>query len=202
VKSEVKAAFSAPAKSSPKIVEIIQETKDVDSNSSNSDNTVSSSTLISKVVPEPAIYYDNSNIDKHLNPFVQLLKKNNLLMNKHIPIEYMINDKETRLQLLAGFIDTDGTIKQNDTQTTYIEISQSHRLHKNLIESLDFIAKSLGYATSIYYTNDNKITKKGESRQMMTLRIMGENINEIPTLVKRKQIKFSDSLGTIRFSTT
>ena len=50
---------------------------------------------------------NNSNIDNHLNPFVQILKKNNLLMNKHIPIEYMINDKETRLQLLAGFIDTD-----------------------------------------------------------------------------------------------
>jgi DNA gyrase/topoisomerase IV subunit B len=135
---------------------------------------------------------DISNVDKHLNPFVQLLKKNNLLMNKHIPVEYMINDKETRLQLLAGFIDTDGTIKSNDTQTTFIEIAQSYRLHKNLIESLDFIAKSLGYATSIYYSNDNKITKKGESRQMMTLRIMGENINEIPTLVKRKQIKFSE----------
>ena len=27
---------------------------------------------------------------------------------------------------------------------------------------------------------------------MITLRIMGENINEIPTLVKRKQIKFSE----------
>lgn len=134
---------------------------------------------------------NNLNINKHLNPFVQLLKKNNLLMNKHIPIEYMINDKETRLQLLAGFIDTDGTIKENNTQTAFIEISQSHRLHKNLIESLDFIAKSLGYATSIYYTKDNKFTKKGESSQMMTLRIIGENINEIPTLIKRKQIKFS-----------
>ena len=49
------------------------------------------------------------------NPFKHLLKEMKLFKNKHIPNEYIYNDKNVRLQLLAGFIDTDGCIKQNDT---------------------------------------------------------------------------------------
>jgi hypothetical protein len=133
----------------------------------------------------------NKNIE-NLNPFTQLLKDSNLYMNKHIPIEYMINDKETRLQLLAGFIDTDGTIRFNNSSRTFAEISQCERVHKNLILSLEFIAKSLGFATSIYYSQDSLVTKKGESRRMMTLRIMGDNVDEIPTIIQRKKIQFSE----------
>ena len=131
----------------------------------------------------------NLNIE-NLNPFTQLLKNNNLLKNKHIPIEYIINDKQTRLQLLAGFIDTDGTCKSNNTPSAYFEISQSERLHKNLIESLEYICKSLGYATSIYESQCDQLTKKGESKKMLTLRIFGNNLDEIPTILKRKQIKY------------
>jgi DNA gyrase/topoisomerase IV subunit B len=128
-----------------------------------------------------------------LNPFTQLLRDNNLYGNKHIPINYIINDKNTRLQLLAGFIDTDGTIKENNSETTFIEISQSKRLHENLIKSLDFIAKSLGYSTSIYHNGQNKLTKKGEDSSVLTLRIMGNNIDEIPTRIQRKKIEFSQT---------
>lgn len=131
-----------------------------------------------------------------LNPFTQLLRDNNLYMNKHIPINYMINDKNTRLQLLAGFVDTDGTVKNNNTDNVFIEISQSKRLHENLIMSLEFIAKSLGYATSIYHYRLNKLTIKGEDSSILTLRIMGNNLNEIPTRIKRKQIVYSEIRNT------
>jgi hypothetical protein len=89
-----------------------------------------------------------------MNPFKEILKKHNLYKNKHIPFEYMVNDRETRMLLLAGFTDTDGCIKQNGT-TPSIEISQSDRLHGNLIDQLNFIAKSLGFSTSITYSNTN-----------------------------------------------
>lgn len=144
---------------------------------------------------------DNSNINNieliakcqkyRLNPFTQLLRDNNLYMNKHIPINYIINDKETRLKLLAGFIDTDGTVKDNNSSNAFIEISQSKRLHENLIRSLEFIAKSLGYATSIYHHSINHRTSKGDDMSLLTLRIMGTNLNEIPTILKRKQINYS-----------
>jgi len=122
-----------------------------------------------------------------LNPFKEILKKHNLYKNKHIPIDYMINDRETRLQVLAGFTDTDGCIKMKDS-TPSIEISQSDRLHSNLIDQLNFIAKSLGFSTSINYSNANKKTSKGFDNKMKILRIFGENIHEIPTLIERKRI--------------
>ena len=122
-----------------------------------------------------------------LNPFKEILKKHNLYKNKHIPFEYMVNDRETRMLLLAGFVDTDGCIKQNDT-TPIIEISQSDRLHGNLIDQLNFIAKSLGFSTSITYSNTNGKTSKGFDKTMKNLRIFGDNIYEIPTLIKRKKI--------------
>ena len=125
------------------------------------------------------------------NPFTQRLRDNNLYKNKHIPIDYMINDKETRLQLLAGLIDTDGTIKENHTDICFIEISQSKRLHENLIHSADFIAKSLGYATSIYTYGQNNVTKKGEDMTILTLRIMGNHLDEIPTRIPRKKVTFT-----------
>jgi len=129
-------------------------------------------------------------VKTHRNPFTQILRNNNLYMNKHIPIDYMINDKETRLQLLAGFIDTDGCVK-NLGSNSYIEISQCKRLHENLIQSADFIAKSLGYATSIYTVREGNFTVKGEDTTMLTLRIMGDNLDEIPTRIPRKKIVYS-----------
>ena len=122
-----------------------------------------------------------------LNPFTQLLKDNNLFRNKHIPTSYMTNDKHTRLQLLAGFIDTDGTIKYNHTNKPLIEISQSNRLHSGMIYSLQFIANSLGYATSIYHHINDK-TSKNEDMSLLILRISGNTIDEIPTRIHRKKI--------------
>ncbi|MFA7446405.1 MAG: DnaB-like helicase N-terminal domain-containing protein, partial [Flavobacteriaceae bacterium] len=46
-------------------------------------------------------FSDEFNMNVHTE-----LRKLNLLQNKHIPQEYLINSKENRLQLLAGIIDT------------------------------------------------------------------------------------------------
>jgi DNA gyrase/topoisomerase IV subunit B/DNA gyrase/topoisomerase IV subunit A len=123
-----------------------------------------------------------------INQITEILRKNNLFKNKHIPDVYLINDKETRLQLLAGFIDTDGTIRNNNTNNVHIDISQCKRLHENLILSLEKICKSLGFATSIYNEKTNTNTSKAESKTQLTLRIYGDNIDEIPTRIARKKI--------------
>jgi hypothetical protein len=76
-------------------------------------------------------------------------------------MNYLINDVETRMKLLAGFIDTDGCLKMNNNDTSpRYEISQSERLHGNMIDELNFLSKSLGFSTSITYNRqNNKKTK-------------------------------------------
>ena len=123
-----------------------------------------------------------------LNPFKEILKKNNLYKNKFIPLDYIYNDENNRLQLLAGFIDTDGCLKQNNTTAPSFEIGQSDRLHGNLIDSLNIIAQSLGFATSITYQRYDKLTTKGENMKMKILRIFGEDLDRIPTRIPRKKI--------------
>jgi len=120
----------------------------------------------------------NNNKAVNLNPFKELFKKYNLFKNKHIPYEYIYNSKENRLQLLAGLIDTDGTLKKRGKQYAY-EFSQSY-IRKNLIESIKLLCRSLGYVINIY---DNSVN------QMLTICISGNNINEIPVRVERKKIK-------------
>lgn len=41
------------------------------------------------------------------------LTKSNLIKNKHIPREYLFTDEESRLELLRGLMDTDGSVRKN-----------------------------------------------------------------------------------------
>jgi DNA gyrase/topoisomerase IV subunit B len=122
-----------------------------------------------------------------LNPLKELLKKNNLYKNKHIPDSYIFNDEFTRLELLAGFVDTDGCIRKNNGVISSIEISQSERLHGNLIDKLDYICKTLGFYTTISLTSTDKKTQEGLDRTMKCLRIFGD-LERIPMRVERKKI--------------
>lgn len=130
-----------------------------------------------------------------LNPFKEILKKNNLYKNKHIPDEYIFNDEHTRLELLAGFVDTDGYIRKNDGIISSIEITQSNRIHSHLIDKLDFICKSLGFTTSISYFHNNETTSKGLDKTTKTLRIFGD-LEKIPMRIERKKI--SESINRSR----
>jgi len=133
---------------------------------------------------------ENGMVRNDLNPFKELLKTTGLFRNKHIPKEYIFNDKDTRLKVLAGFIDTDGTLKKSNNGSPHYEISQSDRLHGELIDSLDFICKSLGFSTTISYTEYAELTLKGENKRLKTLFIYGDNINEIPVLLERKKVNY------------
>jgi len=107
--------------------------------------------------------------------------------NHNIPNMYIVNDKNTRLQLLAGVIDKKGAlINKNGEQ--YFEISLLNRLYGNLMSSLDFIAKSLGFYTNIYYTNKNNLSHNDDDNTIVTITIQGDNIYEIPTYLEGNQI--------------
>jgi len=85
--------------------------------------------------------YRISSVSRHQeNVFLSFLKRYNLLNNKHVPELYKVNSEEVRLQVLAGLMDTDGTLSNN----TYEIIQKS----KQITDDIVFLARSLGLATT------------------------------------------------------
>jgi len=127
----------------------------------------------------------NTNIttqDASTNHFKYVLKKYNLLHNKHIPYDYKCNSRENRLKLLAGLIDSDGGYEQG-----CLSITQSIE-HEKLLDDIIYLARSLGFAcyknkktTSWTYKEEYK---RGEAWR---INISGEGIEEIPILCPRKK---------------
>ena len=104
--------------------------------------------------------------------------------NKHIPEDYIVNDKQTRLSVLAGLIDTDGSVESDGTT---IIITQSPE-KINIINGAKRIAQSLGFRVNVYekktsWTHNN-VKKKGKA---ILLGISGKGVDEIPTLIPRKK---------------
>ncbi len=66
-----------------------------------------------------------------------------LLDNKHIPLDFLLCSKEQRLQLLAGLIDTDGSLHAPTGQYRFINTN------KKLIDGVCMLLKSLGYTYSL-----------------------------------------------------
>lgn len=79
------------------------------------------------VLSKSEITIDHKNIDYH---------------NEHIPHDYKINDIDTRLQLLAGFLDANENLSENGD----FEFNQKS---KKVFDDIVFIARSLGFMVSI-----------------------------------------------------
>jgi len=123
---------------------------------------------------------NNSNVyainDKH-NTLLNLFKQYNLINNKHIPKQYLINSRENRLQLLAGLLDTDGNLLNNGFEI----IQKSNQLTNDIL----YLARSLGFAaySSKKIGRIKSINFKGEYNRIY----ISGNTNLIPTKIKRKQ---------------
>jgi len=76
------------------------------------------------------------------NKFKDNLRRAGVLNNKHIPNEYLINDRGVRLNVLAGLIDTDGSRGKHG-----FEITQKRKV---LAEDILFLARSLGYSANLH----------------------------------------------------
>ena len=129
-------------------------------------------------------------------PLKKLLAKYNLVKNKHIPLEYLVNDRKTRLALLAGLIDTDGTIRH----THEVRIPQGEDNYQ-IIYDTEFLAQSLGFSCHV---NDGicSYTVNGEKRHRpyKELTITGKNLYEIPTVLPRKKLNKFDNPSLIKNS--
>lgn len=101
----------------------------------------------------------------------------NLINNKHIPMEYLINDRPTRLKILAGLIDSDGYLGNNET---YYEIVTKF---EQLSNDIKYLCQSLGFKINITIKHD-----KTYNKSYYRLTIIGNNLYEIPVLLDRKKV--------------
>ncbi len=109
------------------------------------------------------------------------LRELNLLYNKHIPSNYLINSTKNRLELLAGLIDSDGHYEK------YCNGYEIVQKDKNLSEQIKFLCDSLGFRTSLI---EKKATIKEIDYEcdVYRLRFFGD-IDRIQVKIKRKKAK-------------
>ena len=121
---------------------------------------------------------------KGFAPLKKQLENYNLINNKHIPLDYLINDRDTRLKVLAGIIDTDGTVCREGTRIT---ITQGMN-HEQLAKDITYLARSLGFCCQSRIRNTTWITK-GEKKEGLAynINISGKDIKDIPTRLPRKK---------------
>jgi ATP-dependent Lon protease len=118
------------------------------------------------------------------NMFLQVLKDCNLINNKHIPDVYKINDAQTRRELLAGIIDTDGSYCDNSKGYDIIQ------KNKVLATDILFVARSLGFSANMAKCEKSCIYK-GEKKTGTYYRIhlSGDNLSCIPVKCPRKMAR-------------
>ncbi|MCT7604398.1 replicative DNA helicase [Aliarcobacter butzleri] len=111
----------------------------------------------------------------------KLLRDENILNNKHIPQEYLINSTKNRLELLAGLIDSDGYYdkKVNGYEITFKD--------EDLAQQLKYLCDTLGFRTSIK-SKIAKIKKINYEVEVYRVRFYGE-IDKIPVKIERKKAK-------------
>ena len=136
----------------------------------------------SKVGNSKYCYGMNGSGKKRGNTFRNGLNYYDLLNNKHIPDEYLYNSTDVRISVLAGFLDTDGSLAKNN----YYDISQ--KSSKNT-EGIIFLARSLGFCISNNPNSTGTCQKEnGEkvSNIYNRMSISGRDICNIPVLILRK----------------
>lgn len=119
---------------------------------------------------------NSSDPDKqNSNKFLNELRHQNLLDNKHIPDIYKYNSRANRLRLLAGLIDSDGHLNRDNCTFDVIQKSEM------MIDDIIFLVQSLGFAC---------YKSKGRYQENDYYRIsISGNTSEIPTLCTQKQPK-------------
>lgn len=102
------------------------------------------------------------------NVLKTLWKEYNLFNNKHIPKDYLLNSRKTRLLLFAGFIDSDGGGSQSDY--TYDIIIKTDRLKDDIV----WLCRSLGYNVSVSKKLVKKLNGKEINKEYWRLIISGD----------------------------
>lgn len=108
------------------------------------------------------------------------LKEMSLYKNKHIPDKYKYNSREVRLELLAGILDSDGSLTRN-----CFDIAQKN---ERLMDDIIFVARSLGFNAEKKLKVATMKRKDGTVYRCDVFRTcISGHTDEIPTKIKRKK---------------
>jgi hypothetical protein len=118
------------------------------------------------------------------NYLLSSLRSMNLLRNKHIPNEYLVDSVGNRLQLLAGLIDTDGSLEIRRSEPARYCITQKR---KELAYQIQELARSCGFKATLYTRIATMARTDGSMYkcEVFKVSIYGE-LYKIPCRVKRK----------------
>ena len=133
------------------------------------------------------------------NPLIEQLRNFGIYNRKDIPKSYIYTTKENRLKLLAGLIDTDGSVyRPKNNRAGYIEFTQCES-RKHIVDKFIFIARSLGFKLSVKKIKSKAVRIHNNKTVTITqpyyrIRIF-DGTYTIPTLIKRKQFNFKSTKG-------
>jgi hypothetical protein len=117
------------------------------------------------------------------NVIKEEMKKLDLINNKHIPELYKVNDEKTRLEVLAGLLDTDGCLSYNH----YVIPTKTERLKNDIL----YLARSLGFSA---YAKKS-VAKNQSNKFYPYYRItIGGDVWRIPIKIKRKHIDKKEAI--------
>lgn len=125
--------------------------------------------------PKISVLCDSHHPNK--NYVRQFLRRSSNCNGKFILRDYLINDRATRLKLLAGLIDSDGYYKNNN----YFIATKFEKLCNDIV----FLARSLGLGANFTIRN-KKCHNTGAVNHYYHITING-NLEEIPVVLKRKK---------------
>ena len=111
----------------------------------------------------------------------------NIIENKYIPYDYKVNDRDTRLKVLAGLIDSCGYY--NETINNF-EIIQKN---KTLVDDIIYLVRSLGFVAYQYKIiksfKNNEENKQNKLEDSYRIQIYGDKLEEIPSLYMKIHCK-------------
>jgi ATP-dependent Lon protease len=106
------------------------------------------------------------------------------IINQFIPYDYKVNDRETRLKLLAGIIDSNGYY--NERMSHYEIIQKS----KTLSDDVLYLVRSLGFVAYQYKIIKSFNTNKDNNLEdYYRIEIYGNKLEEIPSVYLKTQCK-------------
>ncbi len=140
----------------------------------------------SGTITKPKTYnhiFKNADESTPSDIFTDMIIALNINTSKNIPMSYIKNSRDIRLELLAGLLDVSGYKVQS--KPGYGITNKQH----HLIMGITLLAKSLGYnaLTNVMKT----VSERGKKRSMVS--ITGSFLNEIPVMSAKKKYTEKDN---------